>query len=125
MADEISIAVRVYAESGSYIFSAEKSVVDDLHQLGHAPGRVVVGTSEEEISFGDVLCPGWCLVENLDTTNYVDIGPDSSGMVEMLRIYPGMVQLLYLYPNVTLKAKANTAEVALLIRALNNGTLGT
>ena len=125
MANEISIAVRVYASSGSYSLSVDKSILDDLSILGDAPGVVTVGTSEENINFGDVLCPGWCIIENLDTTNYVDIGPDSTGMVEMIRVEAGKVAIVFLYPNVTLVAKANTAAVQLLVRAFNNGTLGT
>lgn len=126
MADEISVRVAVYAASGSYVLNIEKSVLDDLDQLGDAPGVVEIGTSEEVISFGDVLCPGWCLIENLDATNYVDMGPESSGaMVNWQRIEAGKVALVFLYPNVVVRAKANTAAVRLLVRALNNGTLGT
>lgn len=123
MADEFTIMARVYAALGSYTVNIERSVTDDLSLEGDAPGIVEIGTSEENIDFGDIAVPGWCYLQNLDDTNYVDIGPDSTGMVEMIRLYPGMPALVFLFPSVTLVGKANTAACRVLIRAFNNGTM--
>lgn len=87
-----------------------------------SPGRggsaQLIGTTEEVVDVGDVVAPGWCAMRNLDTTNYVDVGPEygpSGGgvLVEMLRIQPGKYGIFPLHPSVVLRAKAHTAPVLL------------
>ena len=78
---------------------------------------VKIGTSEEAITISDVTTPGWAFIQNVDDTNYVDIGPDSAGsMVPCIRLYPGMGHTISLYPTATWRGQANTAEVNLVFQ---------
>jgi len=86
---------------------------------GGNPGYVNVGTSEEDISFGDVT-PGMVIIENLDATNYVTYGPKSGGsMILFGKIPAGGVHKMQLGAAVTLRMKADTAAVNLRIRGYN------
>lgn len=83
---------------------------------GGNPGMVDIGTSEEDISFGDIT-PGFVIIQNMDATNYVQIGPKSGGaMIAYQKIRPGRFALIELDAGVTMRAKANTATVRLRIR---------
>jgi len=42
-----------------------------------------IGTSEEALVLGDVVTPGFIFVENLDVTNYVEIGLTGSYTVKL------------------------------------------
>lgn len=75
----------------------------------HAP-VVDIGTSEEDLSFGDLSTEGRCEVMNLDDTNYVDIGPKSGGsMVPAIRLKPGEPHAFRISPGQTWAGQANTA----------------
>jgi len=47
-----------------------------------------VGTTEEAMKLGEVVTPGWCLIKNLDATNYVEIRTGTGG-TKMLKIAAG------------------------------------
>ena len=86
---------------------------------GGNPGFVTIGTSEEDIAFGDVT-PRVVIIENLDATNYVQYGPKSGGaMIVDKRISPGSFAFFELDSGVTLRMKANTAPVNCRIRGYN------
>lgn len=81
---------------------------------GQDSGIQVVGTSEESVAATDVSTLGWAFFQNLDATNYIEIGPDSGGtMVGFIRLEPGEACALRLKPGITVKAQANTAAVKL------------
>ncbi|RPI76136.1 MAG: hypothetical protein EHM42_10765 [Planctomycetaceae bacterium] len=113
MADEIKVRVKTTLANGylADLFDPGEVSITQTTGLKHCP-VVDIGTSEEDISFGDISAAniGYCAMRNLDTTNYVDIGPKSGGaMVGMLRLKPGEPQSMRLVPGVTLRAVANTA----------------
>lgn len=103
-------------------FSVPASAPVQLTQTtegGGNPGYVNIGTSEEDIAFGDVT-PRVVIIENLDSTNYVQYGPKSGGsMVPLGRISPGSFKFVELDSGVTLRMKANTAAVNVRIRGYN------
>jgi hypothetical protein len=69
-----------------------------------------VGTSAESMPTGDVSNYRWLHLKNLDSTNYVTIGPDSGGsQIDMLKLLPGDVAVLPIKPGITIKGTANTA----------------
>ncbi len=118
MADEIVITVLAELTNGNF-----KDRIDhgqqkfDQTAIGASSNVVNVGTSEEDVSVGDVTTLGWCFVRNLDTTNYVTWGPKSSGsMVAVGRIEAGEVICFRLEPGVTLRWIANTASCLVDIR---------
>lgn len=86
---------------------------------GGNPGFVAIGTSEEDIAFGDVT-PRVVVIENLDATNFVEFGPKSGGsMIVFGRIEPGSFAKFSLKSGVTLRMKADTAAVNCRIRGYN------
>lgn len=65
-----------------------------------------IGTSDESITKGEIGTLGWCLIYNLDSTNYVEIGLTASYTIKLL---PGEFSL---FPAAAaLFGKANTAAV--------------
>lgn len=66
-----------------------------------------IGTTEESISFTDITTNGWVKLENLDGTNYVQVG-FSTG-VYGIRMKAGFPAFFYLEPGATIYLKANTA----------------
>lgn len=66
---------------------------------------------------------GWAYIWNLDATNYVQLGPDSSGaIVPMIRLAKkGEAPAVFrLEPGITLRAKANTGNCVILVLILND-----
>lgn len=86
---------------------------------GGNPGYLSIGTSEEDISFGDVT-PGLVIMENLDSTNFIKYGPKSGGaMIEFARIAPGGFAVIQLQGSAIIRAIADTAAVKVRIRGYN------
>lgn len=120
MADEIRMNMRVNVNNENYVdsFILNQASYDQASIGGHKP-IIIVGTSEEVLSLGDIVTPGLCVFQNLDDTNYVDIGPTSGGaIVPMIRLAAGRAALMWLNPSVTLRGQANTAPVKLLMMVL-------
>lgn len=114
MANEIKVTVNGTVTNGKYSneFKPGTLSFDQAAVGAHAP-VVSVGTSEEDLSIGDVSTPGWLFLRNLDATNYVDYGGKSTGgtMVALGRIKAGDVAVLRMNPSATLRWKANTSAV--------------
>lgn len=112
MASEITITTSVSVTKGNYklSFAPGTQRFDQTAQGAHEP-VVSVGTSEEDMAVGDVAVPGWLILQNLDTTNYVTWGPKSGGaMVAIGRIEPGETAVFRMAPSsATLRWLANTA----------------
>lgn len=88
---------------------------------GPTPGCVVVGTSEEVISFAELTTLGLIQIVNLDPTHFVQFGPEVSGaMAPAARLMPGEPNQFRLEPGVTYRAKADTAACAVVFNAFNN-----
>ena len=79
-----------------------------------AAGVPTIGfAAHEALIMQDVAAAGWARFENLDTTNYVEIGTDvAAAFVPFLKISPGEYQFVKLATNAPY-AKANTAAVKL------------
>lgn len=73
----------------------------------------IVGTSEEQITFGDVTTPGWSIWKNLDSTNYVEIRPGTA-VADLVRMNAGEPAMFRLAADATAPyALADTANVRL------------
>lgn len=123
MADEITLNARLRCTNGSLKIDVNPGQlsIDQSTLGGGGPGTVEIGTSEEDISFGDISTLGLCHITNLDTTNYVQLGPKSAGsMVAGMRLNPGESYVLRLEPGVTYRAIANTAACKVSIICLEN-----
>jgi hypothetical protein len=80
---------------------------------GKAGGIQVVGTTHEALDVGDVATNGWIIAQNLDATNFVELGRDvSAAFYGTVRIEPGEIAALRL-SQATIYAQADTASVRL------------
>lgn len=123
MADEITVSASLRVSNGNFSFRKDTgfSQFDQAAAGGGNPGTVNIGTSDEAISLGDITTPGWAFIQNLDGTNYVDIGPDSTGaIVPIIRLEPGEFALLRLTPTVSLRGQANTAACDVMIQVMED-----
>lgn len=71
-----------------------------------------IGTSDEALTLGDVVTPGIALFQNLDDTNYVEIGVNTGPFVPFMKLKPGEIFLTRLGTTAP-RAQANTAAVDL------------
>lgn len=79
---------------------------------------VSVTTSAAALDFTGLTAARYIALRNLDTTNYVDIGPDNTGtMVGLIRLLAGESCMLPLKPSTTIKAQANTATCSVQMMA--------
>ena len=77
----------------------------------------IVGTSREVLLLGDVT-PGYALLHNCDTTNYIDVFPDGSGAA-VIRLNAGEVALFRFAASAP-QVQANTAACLLESLLINN-----
>lgn len=122
MADEIKLTIQGSLTNGklSETFAPGQISITQTTQGSHG-STVSVGTSEEDLSVGDISTLGLLFLRNLDSTNYVTYGPKSAGaMVAMGRIKAGEVAALRLEPGITLRWQANTAAVKVKVLLLES-----
>ena len=121
MADQIDFKMSLKFTKGQLVHPYDKPI-KNIATLGKRvyDNTVTVGTTEESIgpNFGDINTEGICVVENLDATNYVQMG--YSAGVYGKRLYPtdtGIPDVGYLEPGATIYLKANTTacEVRVIV----------
>jgi hypothetical protein len=79
-----------------------------------ASGAPTIGTTHEALVLQDVTSLGWARFENLDSTNYVEIGlVVSATFYPFLKLLPGEYQFARLSASIAPYARANTASVQL------------
>lgn len=123
MANELTLGVDISAKLGTYVLNIATRKTTDWLYIGEGGGVQIIGTSEETVNFGDIVYTGFLYLENLDDTNYIEFGPDSTGMVTIGRILPGEFAVLRLPPTgVTVKAQANTADCKMRVVCIEAGT---
>lgn len=78
-------------------------------------------TVDTAITFTGVTTQGWCMLQNLDTTNFVNIGPNNAGSIlTFIRLVPnGGIACFQLDPTVGFRVKADTASCKVLIKVWN------
>tara|TARA_Y100000593_G_scaffold20176_1_gene40514 strand:+ start:6685 stop:7059 length:375 start_codon:yes stop_codon:yes gene_type:complete len=114
MADELTTGHSLQVQNGSL----KHSVTSNSQKWNQGTAMVHdevkdIGTTEETLSWGDIAAAtqGLCYIQNLDATNFVDFGPDSSGLVGAIRVPASKtVGPFLLKPSATYKAQADTAS---------------
>ena len=77
-----------------------------------------IGTTAELVDFADITgAPQMVMIQNLDSTNYIELGGDSGLTVYKTKIAAGQTTL-FTPSSATLYAKANTASVNVLVVAI-------
>lgn len=120
MADELQLTLGVTYANGNAkdTVASETQKITQTTQMFHA-SLVSVGTSEEDLSVGDITASNgcWVYMKNVDSTNFVKFGPKSAGnMVEFGRLYAGKSAWFFLAPSVTLRWIADTAAVKVMTK---------
>jgi hypothetical protein len=118
MADEVKVQIQVVVQNGNFkdTFSPGQQKYDQTTGSGGNPGTVSIGTSEENIAFGDVT-PGWIVMQNLDATNFITYGADDASTMKTLgKLQPGGVACFELAAGVTIRALADTATCLVSIK---------
>jgi hypothetical protein len=120
MSNEITFTANFRAVKGNLNWSRNfgqmsVTMTGDGQRGGHVQ---TIGTSAEIIEVGEVWSQGWCILQNLDATNYVEFGPYDGGsagtLVILGRLAPGGPPAFFpLSPDVTFGAIANTAACKL------------
>lgn len=108
MANEIRLSTNVNITNGNFKYNRTISKqIDQANVGGGNPGTVSIGTTEETINFGDIATEGLIVMENLDTTNYIQWG-FSTGVYGG-RMEAGEPAIFRAEPGLTLYVKSNTA----------------
>jgi hypothetical protein len=118
MANEITLTTGLRVVNGNLKVnvSTEAIQIDQTTARGGGPGTVNVGTTEETIAFGDIT-PGYVIIKNLDSTNFVDFG-NATGNLQF-SIPAGGVALFHIRTG-TLYMKADTAACNCQIIAIDD-----
>lgn len=80
MAEEIKLSINNSVTNGDFkqVFQPGTVGIDQSAVGMHAP-VVIVPTTGDPLDFGDISTPGIVMGRNLDSSNYVLIGPSSDG----------------------------------------------
>lgn len=122
MANEISLLISMTVVNGNFR-SQFKPPVKKITQDAEGRGGYTqtIGTAEEVVDFGDITTEGYIFLQNNDDTNYVEYGPEDTGaMVVLARLEAGEPAAFRMSPGVVLRAKADTAPVALDVTLLED-----
>ena len=125
MANEFTSSVRFDFLKSLAQVSALTATQKTITGLQYSDNTQSIGTSYEALVFGDVgTNPGVFMLQNLDTTNYVEVSSDA-GSTYCIRLAPGSSTVgggIALVPNnalTTWGARANTAACIVTIRAVS------
>ena len=119
MAGEISASASLSVSNGNLQFSksAGGAAIDQTTAGGPAGGAVIIGITEEGVSFNDLTNEGWAIITNDDATNFVDIG-FSTG-VYGIRILAGEFAMMRMKPGSVFYCLADTASCQLTFNVLD------
>lgn len=128
MANEISLSIQVkYANPSGTTTGLQDSISQSRSLTQNVAGvqasTVTVPTTAGGTiySFGNLATNGYMYLQNLDSTNYVEWGTDSSGTFEPIgKLKAGEIALFRLDPGKTFKMLANTASVQIFYWVLND-----
>jgi len=92
MADEAAIRVSLAIRKGEIDYSSRPTMfqADVAGAKGPVPGAVLCSTAGTNIDLSELTTPGLCRIQNLDSANYVTVGPYDP---ETATFYP-MLELL-------------------------------
>lgn len=119
MANQISITVNASVTQGTFKDAIAPGTLNvALSAQGYAAGLQEIGfAAAENVTYDDVAAAdvGWCFLQNMDATNYVDYGLNDAGTLKAIgRLLPGEYAMIRLKPVAQLMAQANVAAVKLL-----------
>lgn len=111
MANEITYQFQILLNNGNlgdnYASSSQAADQADAKLIRNVQ---TIGTTAEALELGDVANAGWAVFQNLDDTNFVEIGV--SGFTAFAKLKPGEQCILRLGTNAP-EAQADTADIDL------------
>ena len=120
MANELSMSMRMKLDNGFLTVDKRINLGDFLvTQTTQALVSNVqaVGTAAEALVLGEITTPGWAYFENLDATNFVEIGGGSfTAFVKLKPLEKCMFRIGIAAP----QAKADTAGINLFYIILDD-----
>jgi hypothetical protein len=118
MANEGYFTITLKATKSGATVSQSVSKRFSMTGAAMLQGTQSIGTTAELVDFADISgAPQAVLIQNLDATNYIEVGGDSGLTVFKLKIPAGFAQIVTL-SSATLYAKANTASVNVMVTAI-------
>jgi len=121
MADEVRVTFQMTVANGNYSDSFAKTASYSMSAIGAASGIQSIGTSEENLVTTDITTNGFLILQNLDSTNYVDYGLDNAGTMRGIgRIKAGEFAWLRMKPATSLRLQANGGAVQIRFLLLND-----
>lgn len=112
MANEITYQINLLLKNGSLADQfASGSLVANQSSAFLIRNVQTIGTTEESLQLGDITTPGFAVFQNLDATNYVEIGSFVGGtFYPFMKLKKGEIGMCRV--GVTaIYAKANTSPV--------------
>lgn len=95
MADEITVSAALKGLRSDWSKGLDKIGLQfDMTGTKYQDGVQTVGITEEALDLGDVGTPGYVLLINLDTTNFVSIRP-ATGAANTIRLDPNFGLALF------------------------------
>lgn len=108
----MTISVQVAYNNNGRTFALVPTVYTSTPGDALTSGVAEIGTSAEAIPLGGCAAPGMAVFTNLDATNYVEIGYDSTGFVAVMKVAAGATVVVSLDGVMAAPyAKADTAAV--------------
>jgi hypothetical protein len=122
MADEIRIAASMTVDNGNLSFSQNYGTKSYTQTAvgGPSPGMVEIGTVEETEAFSELTVPGWCTIQNLDSTNFVEWGFSTGVYGGKLMAGETAGPFRINSASTTLYLKADTAACRIVVNALES-----
>jgi hypothetical protein len=117
MANEISTTANFTATKGGATINVSASKAITMSGVDMVQATQNIGTSAEALSFGDITgVPAFCIVKNLDATNFIELATDSGMSNKFAKILAG--QWAAFPPSAAaIYALANTAGVLVQVGA--------
>lgn len=117
MAKEIKFSVDLSASKGGASVSLRTSGTLDMAGDDMLQTTQVIGTTAELVGLGEITgTPGMIAIQNLDATNFVEIGGDSGLTVFKIKI-PPLKAALFTPTSGTIYAQADTAACRIMVVA--------
>ena len=112
MANEITYQFQTLLGNGdlSDSFASNSQAADQANAFLIRNVQTIGFAADEALSLGDVATPGWCVFQNLDDTNFVEIGVGS--FTPFLKLKPGELCLCRLATTAP-RAQADTGAIDL------------
>jgi hypothetical protein len=138
MADEATIKAGLQVKKGNidYLNRPIQFTADVDGTKGPTPGAVSCTTAGTDIDLSELTTPGWCVLRNIDPTNFVSVGvwhPQNNEFFPFLELLPGEQAVIRLSRNFTqefftgtgttgpgnntLRIKANVATCVVVVDA--------